>query len=154
MPYNAEAILGHARPFPALEPMRCSDTIRSAMPSAQGGGKTPLPDAWRCGRQWGTQGRAEWELATWAIHVRGHRRAPSRARLAPIGSWHARGACQTCRDLSSLIVTTAAGIVKVPGRGKLVGAYRHFGVMHLINKKPRRMTGAMSRLRAILPESN
>jgi hypothetical protein len=67
---------------------RCLARTRRGTPcqSPAAAGKTRLPNAWRRGRQRGTQGRAEWELAAWAIHVRGHRRAPSRARLAPIGS--------------------------------------------------------------------
>src|ERR1700732_66584 len=66
------------------------------MPRAQGRWKEPLPDARRRGRKRRAQGRAEWELATWAIHLPGHRRAPSGAGLAPIDSRHARGACQSC----------------------------------------------------------
>ena len=39
------------------------------MPSGQGRWKKPLPDAWWRGGQRRAQGRAEWELATRAIHI-------------------------------------------------------------------------------------
>jgi len=47
----------------------CVGRIRRALPSAQGHRKKPLQDAWRRGRQRRAQGRAEWELATRAIHM-------------------------------------------------------------------------------------
>jgi len=74
--------------------MRRPDPIPRAMPRAKGCWKKPLPDAWRRGGQRRAQGRAEWELATRAIHMRGHRRAGGNTGLASIGSSHARGACQ------------------------------------------------------------
>jgi len=71
---------------PHARPMRRSDPIRRAMPRGQGRWKKPLSDAWRrCGQR-RAQGRAEWELATRAIHMRGHRRAGGNTGLASIGS--------------------------------------------------------------------
>jgi hypothetical protein len=62
------------------------ETTREGHCGIVNGGQDPLPDAWRRGWKWRAQGRAEWELATRAIHIRDHRRAGGNTGFAPIGS--------------------------------------------------------------------
>jgi hypothetical protein len=63
-----------------------SNPIRRALPLAQSRGKEPMSDARRRRRQRRPQRRAEWELATRALYIRGRGPAASNATFAPIGS--------------------------------------------------------------------
>jgi len=97
---------GVARHSPAIpqrtgKPMRdqCGARTRSGAP-----GRAPkVAGKNRCRMHGGAAGSGV-PKGERAIHMRGRRRASSRAGLAPFGSRYARGACQTCRDTSRPIV--------------------------------------------------